>query len=650
MAHSISLKINCGYARVAIRSLSEMEKGKHHYEINQHTRAQKFRQLFASSFALPNSYFEGKEGRTALFNRHCKQILGAFTKHWGDRDTRKSYTSTFSICNWERLAKSEKARHSLSNCKECARKYNHLQSLFPGQKYSLSPKSTAIRDYISEATHTNETARSTKNATTKLVIDELNSSYEQQFGEPFTQTLLTLPGSGLQRKTTAVERKSLKRKHQRECRDTITDHYYQQDAINVLAEGQSLCTYKRMRMAQSFETPEQKKERIKHCPSKPRKHSPTFDNIKWDKESVLRDLQNWPRSEKINWTKFATEHGISGRNRGQIVKEFALDNQIDVEELDHRPLNKRIRAKKLKMPGTSVAFPCHRSVEGVKEDWSKMVDNGTLTLGETCAPQTLTKRSVVNGELTIQEETVYGRKIPFMSIRMKLLHKHEPYMRLHTDMELKSMTTQELIQHYQKLHIKLPDEITDDNLREKLATCERTRSWAFWHDHATIAGKGYILVTCNVVYDSAVFKRDDEIQQGSEINIQAYIEEPEIHIIALSSSSLEDQAALISDRLECIKELTKQITTKNDITVTDKLFFFTGDKPAAQFERGTQQGGYYKCGSCGCRSTRMDDLAYSLNCKWRSLTDLQTLVLAGEYIHVCISILSILRSKVMCIK
>ena len=217
-------------------------------------------------------------------------------------------------------------------------------------------------------------------------------------------------------------------------------------------------------------------------------------------------------------------------------------------------------------------------------------------------------------------------------------------------MELKRMTTQELIQHYQKLHIKLPDEITDDNLREKLATCERTRSWAFWHDHATIAGKGYILVTCNVVYDSAVFKRDDEIQQGSEINIQAYIEEPEIHIIALSSSSLEDQAALISDRLECIKELTKQITTKNGITVTDKLFFFTGDKPAAQFECGTQQGGYYKCGSCGCRSTRMDDLAYSLNCKWRSLTDLQTLVLAGEYIHVCISILSILRSKVMCIK
>ena len=43
------------------------------------------------------------------------------------------------------------------------------------------------------------------------------------------------------------------------------------------------------------------------------------------------------------------------------------------------------------MPGTSVAFPCHHSVEGVKEDWSKMGDVGTLTVGETSPPQALTK-------------------------------------------------------------------------------------------------------------------------------------------------------------------------------------------------------------------------------------------------------------------
>ena len=67
----------------------------------------------------------------------------------------------------------------------------------PRSKVYTVTQSTAIKDYISEATHTNETTRSTKNATTNLVIDDLNSSYEQ-FGESFTQALLTLPGSGKQ--------------------------------------------------------------------------------------------------------------------------------------------------------------------------------------------------------------------------------------------------------------------------------------------------------------------------------------------------------------------------------------------------------------------------------------------------------------------
>jgi len=57
-----------------------------------------------------------------------------------------------------------------------------------------------MRDYISNAIHTNETARSTKNATTKLVMEELNSSYEHQFGESFSEALMAMPGSGLQKK------------------------------------------------------------------------------------------------------------------------------------------------------------------------------------------------------------------------------------------------------------------------------------------------------------------------------------------------------------------------------------------------------------------------------------------------------------------
>lgn len=100
----------------------------------------------------------------------------------------------------------------------------------------------------------------------------------------------------------------------------------------------------------------------------------------------------------------------------------------------------------------------------------------------------------------------------------------------------------------------------------------------------------------------------------------------------MSSSSQVDQAAPMSDRKECLKELTLKLTTQDGIEITDRLFFFLGDKPAAQLERGTQQGGYYKCGSCGCHANLMDDLGYSLNYKWCSLRDLQAQVLAGKSI------------------
>lgn len=102
-------------------------------------------------------------------------------------------------------------------------------------------------------------------------------------------------------------------------------------------------------------------------------------------------------------------------------------------------------------------------------------------------------------------------------------------------------------------------------------------------------------------------------------------------MIAACSSSAEDQAALISDRLECLSDLSKPLEASNGVQVHDELRFFKGDTPEQQFERGTQKGGHYKCGGCGCKSSLMEDLAHALECKWRSLSNLQSLVLAGHY-------------------
>ena len=106
-------------------------------------------------------------------------------------------------------------------------------------------------------------------------------------------------------------------------------------------------------------------------------------------------------------------------------------------------------------------------------------------------------------------------------------------------------------------------------------------------------------------------------------DVQAYVEEPEISIITLSSSSIQDQAALITDRIECIQDLSTPVYTTTCVPITDKLKFFYGDKPAAQFERGTQVGGHYPCGSCGTHVSRFDDFAHSTNSKWRNIEKLQ---------------------------
>lgn len=54
---------------------------------------------------------------------------------------------------------------------------------------------------------------------------------------------------------------------------------------------------------------------------------------------LLMQLKNWPQEQIINWSALSREFNIAGRNNGQVVKEFAVKNGIDVFMLDHRPFN-----------------------------------------------------------------------------------------------------------------------------------------------------------------------------------------------------------------------------------------------------------------------------------------------------------------------
>ncbi len=294
----------------------------------------------------------------------------------------------------------------------------------------------------------------------------------------------------------------------------------------------------------------------------------------------------------------------------------------------------RVRPSKKRLPGSEISVPSNPPIKAVQAEINMMIISGRFTLGEECAPYKLTRYVPNDGRIVTKDVLIHGRKVPLEDLRNRLLKKHERYMRLNPNEKFDAMTRSEILESLQTLG-KTPNEpSSDQELRMLLRSYERGRSLALWHDHATILGNGFILVTVHTVYDAAVFLTNAEYKQlhgGIEIDVQAEVEQPEIYLLSLGSSSVADQAALIGDRLDCMIRLSSPVVSSNGLEIYDTTRFFTGDHPAAQFEQGTQQGGRYKCGACGCKDTMFTDQAHSLRCHWRSLQELQELAVGGVY-------------------
>ena len=234
------------------------------------------------------------------------------------------------------------------------------------------------------ATVTNACIR--KSATRKA-LTIINQASEKTLGMPLSKAIIQYcPEEKVILKATDAERKRKQRQIMRKCTRHIENQMGQREALNMLAENQSQSFYKRMRISQSFETPEAKHCRYEENTPKPKKHSPNYANATWDSEKLRCTLESWPETETINWSKVPREHGITARNGGQIVKEFAAENGFDTTKLDRRTEKRRMRARKLKMPGGEISVPCHKTIEMIKFDTEDMLRSGELTLGEPCAP------------------------------------------------------------------------------------------------------------------------------------------------------------------------------------------------------------------------------------------------------------------------
>ena len=586
----VALIVNCGYARVSIDENSNPGlTGQHARKtIDVSRRMKRFKDQFSThpDYGIHSSYFDetGKDHCTP-FDRDCKKVLDGFSSKFRSDIgvSRESYVAQFSSIKWHELPNAEKSKHTLGNCNRCYELHEDYQRSFP-LKPMYEPQ-TPVVTIDPGALQSQGVQKFTLN-----VLRELDRVFTNEASTSFTDALVRTKSLRLDRRKTKTEKRKEKRQIEKSITKQVNDFFAEKAAISMLVEGESKRKYHRKRLAQSFcspgeEQPAQKRQ--KH-------HSPNFEHVSWDTARLESTLRNWPVGSNINWTAVARNHGIQGGNAGQVAKEFAEAHAITTMTTPTRKPTQRPCKKRL--PGSFVSIPSNPPIGMVEAEIKTMLTSGRFTLGEECTPYKVTKYVPINGVLTPQDTLVHARKVPLRQLREKLLQNQEKYMRL-----------------------------TPTNT---------SRSLCMWHDHATILKMGFVMVTVHVMYDSTVFYTDEEYSQlhpGANVSVQSEVEQPQIHILSAGSSTVEDQAAIVGDRLSCIADLQTPITASDGTEIKDTLRFFTGDHPATQFEQGTKQGGTYKCGVCGCKEFMFDDQAHSLSHGWRTPGDLQTIATAGTF-------------------
>ena len=124
-----------------------------------------------------------------------------------------------------------------------------------------------------------------------------------------------------------------------------------------------------------------------------------------------------------------------------------------------------------------------------------------------------------------------------MDVRQSLLSAHEQFMRLHSDSEIEQRSREDVLSILQvgaRYSMHQFKHAKEKELIAVLAQFERNRTIWIWHDYSSLASHGIVVMMVGVVYDSNVFKVENEIGQ----NVQELVQKEEVHIVGHGSSSL----------------------------------------------------------------------------------------------------------------
>ena len=211
MEKPISLQFNCGYARVAVRELTDIAREQ---KVNAASLCEdKFLELFsktrAPNFGIPDGYFCSRGKNESRFE-YARKKIKAFAQKWSPTKMRVMYLEQFSMRCWKDLPQTKTDKHTLMECKEC-RNENYLQSFFPLKPLFSFPDAPAL----TLSSHLDEKEQ------TIGVLAEVNSQFMENYGSTFIESARRHCKLPLEKKRTKAEKRNEKRKVLKECRDHI---------------------------------------------------------------------------------------------------------------------------------------------------------------------------------------------------------------------------------------------------------------------------------------------------------------------------------------------------------------------------------------------------------------------------------------------
>lgn len=343
----MSVKVECAWARVCIRetkNLCSITKA-----LNE-GKAKFGARVLQERYKLYCEHFKGYSRFDITrydFNRVAKKIDDQIV-NWRCKEDKQSYLSRFAMQNWfdqgKIMTNETRKAHSLTDCKACQLYNSKSQATYPMKKMCRLGKGGPLSNITTDANkHTllpeGSIIRATKKQL-KSVGQEIYSTYDEKckknFGKTLSEILVLVPEAGLERKLSPVEKRKQKRNKLRHTKRDLENKVLIKNDTGVhLSSRDSYSARQQRRLAESFETLDEARERaIKTSPKeRERSHIPALGNIIGDIDQLLIDVKSWPHGP-VNWSEQARKYNIrhkgqdsSPSNTGQILKSFLQNTQ-----------------------------------------------------------------------------------------------------------------------------------------------------------------------------------------------------------------------------------------------------------------------------------------------------------------------------------